>query len=161
MTIRTGALAIVAVLLFAAPSRAEVGLLSLEPLPNLIEVGASCSAGTYSAVTAVAAEAEPTSATLSDVPEAVAADPEILVADGATSPAMDAAEAALAPERFVDLREAETASLIAASLAPPEETVTGALRAELPATAVEDHEIISLETEAGSPGEGAEGPILP
>ena len=167
--IRSGAWAFVAVLLFAAPSRAEVGLLSPEPLPSLVEVDASWSTGADAATTAVTAEAEPTPATMSVVREEIAADPhpEISAAEAAIPPVINQAEAAVAPELVIDLGDTDTMSLIAASLAEVGAASTGSIRAaepQAPAGGDEvaslEGEVVSLETEV-SRGEAAEAPILP
>jgi hypothetical protein len=139
-------------------------LLALEPLPVLIEVGASCSAETDAVATAVAAEAGATWETLAAVPQDLAAHarPEIPVADDVAAPVADRAEAALAPEHFIDPREDETMSIVAASLADTgETTTTGSIPAGVPNPAEDEPGVPAGGAEVGGLGDGAATPILP
>lgn len=158
MRFRSGALAVVAALLFASSSRADVTLLSFEPPSALVEIGASCAAADAGTV-ALAREADQTSAMLAVAPPDVG--PELSLSESATSPGIDAVEAALAPERFIDLGEVQTMSLIADSLAEAGQTTTGSIRADLQATPTDDPGMVSLETDATSFDDAFGTPVLP
>lgn len=143
MKIRSGALAFLTVLLLAPPAWAEVGWLSLEPLPEIVEIGA-------------------VDGMLTATPPAREEGAGIPAAESAAAPAVDDVDAALAPERFVDLDETDTMSLIAASLADAgDAAATGSIaaaRAQEPAAS--EAEGVCLAGEV-SPADAAETPIVP